>query len=216
MTGRYRAAGRRPGGPPHDVPMTRRQGQGRRRGPLSTAALVALAMAVVATGVLAGVARRRFVDPPWVHRAAPAPADAVAMFGGGGPRFPMAVGLVEDGVAGTLMVSDPNDPAAGAGRTMFEVFCDGAHPYEALCFDPAPRTTRGEARAVAAMARERGWQRVVLVTTTEQAARARMLLRRCWDGDIDVVVVADDRGTAFAVLYETAATLRALGLRRGC
>jgi len=75
-------------------------------------------------------------------------------------------------------------PAGEARYTRFGFFCrnDGSRPgypvhdYEAICFDPETDTTPGEARYVAEMAEARGWHRITLVTTIDQAMRARMLL----------------------------------------
>lgn len=143
-------------------------------------------------------------------------ADAVVMFGGAGPRFDAARALVEAGLAPTLVLSDPNDPPAARATTPFEVFCRGEEDFETICFDPEPRTTRGESRFVASLARQRGWQRLVLVTTPDQARRARMLLQRCWPGEVDVVVVDSDLNPIGRVAYEWAATARAVFLRRSC
>ncbi len=138
------------------------------------------------------------------------------MFGGAGPRFPQAIELMNAGVAPTVVVSDPNDPAPGATATAFGTFCAGRHPYEAICFDPQPRTTRGESRFVAELAARRRWDHLIVVTTRDQARRAQMLLERCWQGELDVVVVDSDLPLVGRVLYEWAAMSRALIVRRSC
>lgn len=143
-------------------------------------------------------------------------ADAVVMFGGAGPRFDAALALVESGLAPTLVLSDPNDPPPDRATTPFETFCRGEEDFETICFDPEPRTTRGESRFVADLAQERGWRRIVLVTTADQARRARMLLGRCWAGLVDVVVVESDLHALGRVAYEWAATARAVFVRRSC
>jgi uncharacterized SAM-binding protein YcdF (DUF218 family) len=175
-----------------------------------------VAVAAVSVVVVAVVSWVRFVDPPGTQHWASGRADAVVMFGGAGPRFEAAVSLVEAGVADTLVVSDPNDPPAAAGRTDFEAFCAGEHPYEAICFDPEPRTTRGESRFLARLAADRHWRHVVLVTTADQASRARMLVDRCWDGSVELVVVDSGANRLARVLYEWGATTRALLFRRSC
>lgn len=58
-------------------------------------------------------------------------------------------------------------------------------PFEVLSFVPAPSTTRGEARGIARLARERGWQRVIVVTSTYHVPRARLIF-----GRIDVRTVS--------------------------
>ena len=172
---------------------------------------------LVVVVVLAGfVSWRQFVQPAGAHRWAEGPADAVVMFGGAGPRFQTAMALMRAGVAPTLVISDPNDSPSGEGPTAFESFCAGHHDFETVCFDPQPRTTRGEARFLGRLAEQRHWRHIVAVTTTEQAARARMLVNRCWDGSVDMVVVDTDLNRVVRVAYEWGATARALAFRRTC
>ncbi len=172
-------------------------------------------MAVLAMGA-AMASWVLFWQPRGVHPSFEGRVDAVVMFGGSGPRFERARALMEAEVAATLVISDPNDPATPGDRTDFEAFCAGVHAYETVCFDPEPRTTRGESRFVATLARAEGWRHIVVVTTVEQASRARLLLGRCWDGTVDVVVVDSERNRLGRVVYEWAATTRAAVLRRGC
>ncbi len=79
---------------------------------------------------------------------------------------------------------DPRQPAANeichAGRG------DG---FRVVCFTPDPDSTRGEAQEIGRLARENGWQRVLLVTSRFHVTRARMLVDRCVDGDVDAVGV---------------------------
>jgi uncharacterized SAM-binding protein YcdF (DUF218 family) len=100
--------------------------------------------------------------------------------------------------------------------TAFGAFCQDEHSYRVVCFEPEPRTTRGEARFVADLARRQGWRRIVLVTTTEQALRASHLLERCWDGEVQVADVDSGRSRPLRIAYEWAATARAAVTRRGC
>jgi uncharacterized SAM-binding protein YcdF (DUF218 family) len=189
----------------------------RRRVRRSLGAVGAALVLVVAT---IGVLSWRWFVRPTVD--GPVRSDAIVMFGGAGDRFGEAVRLAEDGWADVVVVSDPR--AGGARYTRFGSFCrnDGSRPgypvhdYEAICFDPETDTTRGEARYVAAMAEERGWHRITLVTTTDQATRARMLLGRCWDGEVASVVVPTDEARLGRVAYEWGAWLRANLQRRGC
>ena len=170
-------------------------------------------MLVVVIGVGGWLTVRWFVAPA-VATEDPGPADAVVMFGGAGPRFPEAVGLAEAGTAPWLVLSDPKDPQQV--WTAYGSFCQQDHPYRTVCFDPEPRTTRGEARFVADLARREGWRRIVAVTTTEQARRATRLLARCWDGEVQVADVSSGRTRPLRIAYEWAASLRAAVARRGC
>jgi uncharacterized SAM-binding protein YcdF (DUF218 family) len=112
------------------------------------------------------------------------------------------------------VLSDPKD--ASQVWTAYGAFCQQDHPYQTVCFDPQPRTTRGEARFVADLARRQGWRRIVLVATDEQATRASKLVERCWDGDVRVAAVSSGRSRPLRIAYEWAATVRALFSRRGC
>jgi hypothetical protein len=184
--------------------------------------LVAIGVALVVIGALVAVVSWRwFVHP---RTDGPVAADAIVMFGGSGDRFERAVELADAGWADVLVISDPIDD--GDRYSAHGWFCrnDGRSPdhpvqdrdYEAICFDPETHTTRGEARYVARLAEERGWRRIVLVTTTEQATRARILLSRCWEGDIAAVTVATEQFRPARIVYEWGAMLRATVQRRGC
>jgi uncharacterized SAM-binding protein YcdF (DUF218 family) len=163
--------------------------------------------------VVGGLTARWFVWPAEVVEQ-PAPADAVVMMAGPGPRYTEAVRLVEAGVAPWLVVSDPRE--GDQVWTAHGAFCQTPQDYRTVCFDPQPETTRGEAHFVADLADRQGWRRIVVVADTEQARRARQLVSRCWDGDIDVVAVPSGRSRPLRIAYEWAATLRAGVLRRGC
>lgn len=86
-----------------------------------------------------------------------------------------------------------------------------------LCFHADPSTTRGEARFIAAESVRRSWRSVILVTTPDQAWRARLWTKRCFDGE---VYVATTELPSLAWLrqipYQWAATTKALTLQRSC
>lgn len=175
--------------------------------------LSAVAAFFVAAALIIVLTARWFIWPGSVT-ARPAPADAVVMFGGAGPRYAEAVHLAEAGRAPWLVLSDPR--AAGQVWTAYGAFCQQPHPYQTVCFDPEPKTTRGEARFVADLAKRQRWSRVLLVTTTEQATRAKRLVERCWNGEVEVVGVSSGRSRPLRVVYEWAATIRAAVFRPGC
>jgi uncharacterized SAM-binding protein YcdF (DUF218 family) len=92
---------------------------------------------------------------------------------------------MEAGVAPVLVVPfgrEPNWPEAVR-------LLRGPFPFELLRPTPSPAKTRGEARLFRALARERGWRRVVLVTSDYHARRARLLVARCLAPDVDIDVV---------------------------
>jgi uncharacterized SAM-binding protein YcdF (DUF218 family) len=103
-------------------------------------------------------------------------ADAIVVLAGGdGERLDRGLELVREGVAPTLVASTgPNG------------LCNSSQPFEVVCFTPSPETTRGEAEAIGQLARQHGWTRIVLVTSTYHMLRAELLVDRCYAGTIEV------------------------------
>lgn len=115
------------------------------------------------------------VDEPEV--VLDAPADAVVVLGGGqGERV---------GAARTLLPRLPGDPPALVlsvpyGEPLLTCGSVPGQPaVEVMCLVPDPLTTAGEASAVAALAAEQQWQRMVVVTSDYHVTRARVLVTRC-------------------------------------
>ena len=168
-------------------------------------------LAVIGT-LLLGATARLFV---WPATDDPRRADAVVVLdGGSGERLDEARALMERDVAPTLAISAGRelDPDEADG------LCSGRQQFEVVCFTPTPDSTRGEARALAALARQHGWNDVVLVTSTYHVTRARMLVERCFDGRVDVVAASPPARPLHwiaAVGHEWAAMLDAT-IRRTC
>ncbi len=144
----------------------------------------------------------------WPSADHPRHADAVVVLGGDGPRLARGDALVRAGTAPTLAVSVASPYDA----------CYYRHDaYTVLCFRAHPLTTQGEARWIAATARARGWRDVIVVVSQPQLVRARMRIRRCYHGGLQMVAV--HVGTARAAtdsVYEWGALLKALVLQRSC
>jgi uncharacterized SAM-binding protein YcdF (DUF218 family) len=133
--------------------------------------LLLLAVAGLLAIVLIGVNLRLFV---WPSTDAVQPADAVVVLAGGdGERLDHGLALVRAGVAPTLAVSIGPDQ-----------LCNSTQSFSVVCFLPNPETTRGEAEAIGRLAREHGWDNIVLVTSTSHVTRARLLLERCYSGTL--------------------------------
>lgn len=176
-----------------------------------------IVLAIVAVGALVfGLATFRLFLRPAGKTDDPHRADAIIMYGGSGPRFARARALAEAGVAPVLVISDPLDPDPNQIWTAYKAFCMGDHPYEAICFNPEPRTTQGESRYFAELAAQRNWRSVIIVSDTEQATRARMMLGRCWEGETQIVTVRPTLSRLYRLAYEWAALAKALTIRRGC
>jgi uncharacterized SAM-binding protein YcdF (DUF218 family) len=137
-----------------------------------------IAALVLAGGLAAATARWIL----WPDTDEPGRADAVVVLGGGaGERLPAALELVKQGVAPVLLVSH--------GEREAPELCGREEPFEVICFEPKPDRTRGEAAYAARLARERGWRSILVVTSRYHAVRARMLFRRCFDGEVRAVGV---------------------------
>jgi uncharacterized SAM-binding protein YcdF (DUF218 family) len=126
-----------------------------------------------------------FVWPP-AESSAPAHADAVVVLSGNKQRLPTALELVRRGVAPVLALSSVE-------RTKHwpeaERLCKVGRYANArvVCFSAVPYSTRGEARTVAKLAADQGWNSIVVVTSTFHVTRAHMLFRRCYHGGLAMV-----------------------------
>ncbi len=108
-------------------------------------------------------------------------ADAVVVLAGSRFRLPVGLELMERGVAPVLVISDGLDARSPQTRRMCR------EQAEVLCPKPEPYSTRGEARLVARLARERGWDSVVVVSSRFHLYRARQLFERCYGGRLAMV-----------------------------
>ena len=179
-----------------------------RRGTLGVVSLVAVVLVVLGLGTF-----WLFV---WPSSDAPQVADAVVIFAGGrGERLAAAERLMAAGLAPNLVIPNGTAPEWPAGNRA----CSQDLPYEVHCPRPDPDTTRGEARTIAGLAEEKGWTRVIVVTSSYQLSRARLLLGRCFDGEV-LSVRAQPALSALAwaqrVGHEWLAWAQAMTTARGC
>jgi uncharacterized SAM-binding protein YcdF (DUF218 family) len=124
---------------------------------------------------------------PWAV-STPKSANAVVVLSGGrNSRLDPALELMRRGVAPVLVISSPAQDRKW--RTAQRICKAPPHAYRfrVLCFEAAPYSTRGEARAIGRLAREHGWKQVTVVTSTYHVTRARMLVRRCYSGGLSMV-----------------------------
>ena len=135
---------------------------------IATALLVALTIAAIAAPVVA-----------WPRDDTPAAPDAVIVLGGAGAeRTDLGQTLASEHAATLVLSSSAQYFGERAG-----LHCG----QEVLCLDPEPETTRGEARAVAALVEANGWHRVVVATSRHHTSRARVLFRQCLGDRVSVV-----------------------------
>ena len=145
-------------------------------------ALLALGALVAAWLVACAVL---FVWPP-AETGAPARADVVVVLSGAHQRLPAAEALIRRRVAPLLAISSVSrTPNWKAARALCRA--GSYRGTRVLCFDATPFSTQGEAETVARLAREHGWRRIVVVSSTFHLTRAGMLFRRCYDGRLWLV-----------------------------
>ncbi|WP_229683916.1 YdcF family protein [Nocardia camponoti] len=114
---------------------------------------------------------RPVVDEPLV-------ADAILVLGGAHDgREELGLSLAAAGYAPRVLISDPYEYSGLVNR-----ICHGGYSFEVVCFDPSPRTTLGEGRALRSFGAN--WSRVIVVTFTPHISRARHVLGECWSGEL--------------------------------
>ncbi|MQA88163.1 MAG: YdcF family protein [Streptosporangiales bacterium] len=172
---------------------------------------IGIALLLVAVVFLAATARLFL----WPSSASPGRADAVVLFAGGrGERLEQATVLIRAGVASRLVISNGWDPVWPQANRL----CRDWPGVQVYCPKPRPDTTQGEARTIAALARQHGWRSLVLVTSSYHVQRARLWLRRCHQGEVHVVAARPRASPALVrwVGYEWVAFVSALTVRRHC
>ena len=171
-------------------------------------------MAILSALVLAlfsAITARVFIWPDLPR--VPTRVDAIIELGGPGVqgRDRVAVELARAHRA-AFLVQSTVVAEAGTDRSLPPV------PTETvLCFHATPKTTRGEAEYIGKQAAARHWTSIILVTTPDQAWRARLRVSRCLDGKVYVATSPlpplDWLGQ---IPYQWAATAKALTLERAC
>jgi uncharacterized SAM-binding protein YcdF (DUF218 family) len=164
------------------------------------------------TLVLVLVGARLFL---WPASHAPAHADAVVVLSGDhGDRLRLALRLLDKGVTRTLVMVGERDSDQAR-----QLCAQGDPDFETVCLTPDPDSTRYEARAVAALMRDRDWHSLVVATTTHHLTRTRLLFRRCSDRKLSFVgsKPAYDRSTSVQVVtHEILGFIYAQTAERGC
>lgn len=167
-----------------------------------------LIIVVALVVVLAAIVEIRLYVVPASDGAGP--ADAVVVLGGQEykARLQTADAMLAKFPGSVVVVSIPGGIACPAQP-------QGASAI--LCFSPHPSTTQGEARAATKLAAKYGWKSIEVVTTADQVWRARLRFTRCWSGSLRMVRSDSSIYSRMrAVPYESAATVKAETLQRGC
>lgn len=174
-------------------------------------AVIAVAGALEALWVIAGVFL--FVTPAADR---PQRADAVVVLAPtlSTGRLNYAEKLLSEGWSENLVISVPQESTGVALAHL----CEEKHTYQTICFVPDPVTTQGEARAIERLAEERNWHNITVVTNDSHITRAKILIQRCYTGNLNMLAVRQDSSVAFwayRFVYETAALIKA-GSERSC
>lgn len=90
-----------------------------------------------------------------------------------------------------------------------QVCSDQVRPF--ICVDPIPATTQGEAQNLGMVAQEQGWHSVTVITHRSHIIRSRILMQRCFDGDVRMSVRNVEHGKRTwlrAFVYESGAMVK--------
>ncbi|MFO7777512.1 MAG: YdcF family protein [Nitriliruptoraceae bacterium] len=158
--------------------------------------------------VAAGVAFARFMVP---IDDVPRDPDAVVVLGGAGDeRARLGLQLAERYDAQLVLSSNARFFAAAQGAT-----CE----RDAICFEPEPANTVGEARNVAALAEQYGWEHVTVATSDFHTTRTRYLFRQCLGDRVTVVGASRDDRPRIAprlLLREALGVIAGATIERAC
>jgi len=170
---------------------------------------IAAFLVLALTVVFAVTTYRLFVRP--ALPPLPDRADVIVVLSGYGERNYVAERLAREGRAAVVVRSTTAEQAA-AGQCL-----PNLTEVMVMCIHPEPYTTRGEARAIAALAAEHGWRSMILVTTRDQAWRAGVRVGRCFDGEIyhAIAELPNDRWPR-QIVYQWGATIKAYTTERSC
>jgi uncharacterized SAM-binding protein YcdF (DUF218 family) len=153
-----------------------------------------------------------YVTPPADE---PQHADVLFVLGPPDQRMVYAEQLMQQGYAPTLAVSSP----VGKDGKYEAAICTANRPYRIICFNPDPFTTQGEARALSDLSQRYGWQSANVLTAQFHVTRARVIVSRCYAGDLRMIadrrklpLVSASKPTnswAYQYVYQTAAFVKA-------
>lgn len=139
-------------------------------------------------------------------------------------RYVYARHLAESGVADRILVSQPSPGGGNSYPAAIDAYCanspvvarDGRR-IEIECFEPDVGTTEGETTAATRIARERGYDSLLVVTYWGHVSRVRIYFQQCFDGP--VYVTDTPRPTQisrrYALLHETGGYFKAF-LKPAC
>ena len=114
----------------------------------------------------------------------PRRADAVVVLAGAASeRLPVGRELMSAGSAPVLVLSTTDTP----GNTNMDVVCKYTQDPSIRCFTPSPLTTRAEARSIARLAADNGWDNIIVVTSKYHLVRAEANIEQCSNAHVQMV-----------------------------
>lgn len=167
-------------------------------------ALIALLVMILA---FCAATVRLFV---WPAQGMPPKVNAIVMLDGPGDVLDVAVHLGEQHRAPYLVVSQgtlaSHDPCPSQVRGV-----------KLICFNAVPANTQGEAEFIGLLAKEYHWTSIAVVAITPQASRARLLVERCFSGQVYLVTAPLTRSSwPYQIAYQWGALIKALVIERRC
>ena len=147
----------------------------------------------------------------WPRDDTPRQPDAILVLGGlGAERAALGIELRDRYDADLILSSSASHLGEQQG-----VVCGD----DALCVEPEPGTTLGEAQMVHDLAQEHGWEHVTVATSRFHTTRARVLFRQCLDNRVTVVGALPPSGEDRSMgvyLREAGATIVSATVQRAC
>ncbi len=145
----------------------------------------------------------------------PVAADAIVVLGGAShERLPIGHELYGAGYAPVIALSHTSSP----GNARADSACTGQRSEAVVCFVPPQMSTRGEAREIARLAADRGWDQLLVVTSSYHVARAELNISQCTTADVVMVPSTPDFGPAewLGRFVEESVALAASYVRPAC
>jgi uncharacterized SAM-binding protein YcdF (DUF218 family) len=113
-------------------------------------------------------------------------ADAVVVLGGEHDgREDYGIRLARSGWAPTVVISD----AYAKDDPVMQRVCKPQPEIEVICARAPEMTTRGEAEMMHALAAERSWSKIIVVTWRYHLPRARLIFQQCFSPTASAVVM---------------------------
>ena len=181
-----------------------------------------MTLLVLGSVVVTGLTASRAVLFPQVD--SPDRVDAIVVVAGAADdRYVYARHLAETGVADRILVSQPS-PGGNPYSAAIDAYCESSpviardgRRIQIECFEPDVSTTEGETTAATRIARERGYESLLVVTYWGHVSRVRIYFEQCFDGPVYVTDTPRplSKSRKDALLHETGGYFKAF-LKPAC